>query len=265
MTFDDWNSGRNAFETFHRLKKERGWSPVTLNTYRKNANTFFAYLVRRDAIPSNPIRKIEKSREKAYNYAVPSADDVRKFFSCLRSRPRTNALETKRNVLFFLLLAQTAARPQEMLGTDISCVESRKHLHIRGMKVGGKPRNYPLSREAVEALREYLLEVSAAGRSGELEHSLFLSVKGGGWTYAGVRKLLERVNREAGCAAKITCYSFRRGAATGLFKEKMPLERISKYLGHSRTATTMRYVQNLPEINEEAAGILSNIYSDCFR
>lgn len=261
-TYEDWDSGTKAFEAFHRLKEERKWSAVTLNTYRKNANTYFAYLVRRDVIAANPIRKVEKSRERANNYPLPSIPDVKKVFGYLNGRPCANCLERRRNVLFFLLLRDTGVRPQEMLATTLASVENRKEILIHGAKIGGKPRNYPLSGETKEALRGYVLEVNAAGRADELEKALFLSVKGGGWTYAGVRKLLERVNREAGIETRITCYSFRRGAATALFKRKVPLEQISKYLGHSRTATTMRYVQNLSEINEEAVGIISGMYSE---
>lgn len=75
-----------------------------------------------------------------------------------------------------------------------------------------------------------------------------------------MKKLIERVNEGAKLENKITCYSFRRNVATSLFRNGMPLERISKQLGHSRTATTMRYVQNLPEINRDAMNMMMTEY-----
>lgn len=140
-------------------------------------------------------------------------------------------------------------------------VGGRASVTIEGVKMGGKPRAYALSEIASGAMRDYLRETAAAGRSQELEHALFLGVRRGApWSYSGVRKLLERVNREAGLSTRISCYSFRRNAATSLFLRGMRLERISKFLGHTRTATTMRYIQNLPEINAEASRMLAEEY-----
>jgi integrase len=70
-----------------------------------------------------------------------------------------------------------------------------------------------------EALKNYIREVAELERSRELNQHLFLAIGGGSWTYEGVKKLFERANREANVGVHLTCYSFRRFAATELFKK----------------------------------------------
>jgi integrase len=262
VTFEAWNDASGAFHALHALADAMGWSPATFNTYRKNANTYFAFLKRKGIIAGNPIGHIEKMRERQRNYPLPSKVDFAKITHYLLSRPCPNLLERKRNVLFFRLLETTSARPDELLSLALGNVEDRKSVRIDGAKIGGKPRAYPLPDHVREALRDYIQQAAVAGRSGELADHLFLGKAAGWhWTYSGVRKLLERINKESGTETPVTCYSYRRNAATSLYRRGTPLEQISKHMGHSRSATTMRYIQGIPEVNAGTVAALAQEYA----
>ena len=262
ITLEAWRDATGAFNALHDLADEMGWSPTTFNTYRKNANTYFSFLKRKGVITGSPTSHIEKMQARQRNYPLPSRLDFAKIAHFLLNRPCLNLLERKRNVLFFRLLEAIGARPTELLSLTIKSVEDRKNVSVEGIKTGGKPRAFPMPERLREALHDYIQQVTAAGRSGELADHLFLGkAKGRPWTYSGVRKLLAHVNEESGTETPITCYSYRRNAATALFRIGTPLERISKLLGHSRTATTMRYIQGIPEINAAAVAALADEYS----
>lgn len=80
-------------------------------------------------------------------------------------------------------------------------------------------------------MHDYLREVAISERADELDGSLFLGIRRGcAWTYCGVRKLLDHLNRCAGTSVRVTCYSYRRNAATLLFRKGLRIEDIAKQL-----------------------------------
>lgn len=262
-TIESWEHTDYAFSKLHGLRKQRNWSPTTFNTYRKNANSYFICLVKRWILSKNPVGNIEKMREMQRNYAIPSTTDIKGLLSYLQTCKTVNNLEKKRNLLFVQLLIETGARPVELISLTIDSVQDRKSVRIDGAKIWWKPRSYPMSEVTKTALRDYLNEAVLQKRDTELEKALFIGIKKWrAWSYSWIRKLFNRLNSEMSFASHITPYSFRRNAATTLHRKWIKLESISKFLGHTRTATTMRYIQNLPEINEEASGILFKEYHD---
>lgn len=107
LTIEDWNDTRKAFLELHRMGRERGWSGSTINTYRKNANTFFRHLHNMGTIEENKITRIPKTTVAKKNYDVLTMEDYAKIGAFLQARPCTNQLERKRNILFVLLMAET--------------------------------------------------------------------------------------------------------------------------------------------------------------
>ncbi len=107
LTIEDWNDTQKAFREMHRMGKERNWSPATFNTYRKNANTFFRHLRNMGAITEAKVTNIPKMNAPKKGYAIPAKEDFAKIGEYLKTRPCTNELERKRNLLFFLLMMIT--------------------------------------------------------------------------------------------------------------------------------------------------------------
>lgn len=259
-TFELWQDKTALFRKFHELRKEKKWSPATFNSHKKNANTYFIFLERRGLVSENPTRSIDKVKETKRNYSLPSTDEIGKFWWYLHNCKTSGHMIRKRNLLFFAIIMVTGMRPKEALDMTLNNVKHRDHLTIQWIKMGGKPRAYELEQWTRDLMTDYIREVATLGRSKELDTSLFLgSDKGSKWTYSWVRKFLDRSNEVLNFEGKLTCYSFRRYCATELFKSKIPLEQIAKYLGHSRTSTTLWYVQGIPGINTEAQSIMSKL------
>lgn len=134
-TLEAWEDQDAVFDTMHRLKKERNWSPSTFNSYRKNVNTYFIFLVRRGLLTESPAKKIEQVSTRSKNYRIPEGEDFARMFVYLRNRECTNEMQRKRDLLFFHLLMTTGARPRELLNLKLEDVADRKVLLINGIKL----------------------------------------------------------------------------------------------------------------------------------
>ncbi|WP_047835275.1 tyrosine-type recombinase/integrase, partial [Robinsoniella sp. RHS] len=74
-------------------------------------------------------------------------------------------------------------------------------------------------------------------------------------TISGVEDILRRLGRKAG-VEKVHPHRYRRTAATNALNRGMPLQEVSKMLGHAKTETTMIYCT----INEESLRFNHNKY-----
>jgi site-specific recombinase XerD len=117
-------------ETMHRLKRERHWTPSTFNSYRKNANTYILFLIRKGIIEKNPIKKIEKVRERKKRYEIPDQKDITKLLAYFGSRNCSSPMQRARDLLFIQMLRFTGARPVELLSLSLENVADRKNIYL---------------------------------------------------------------------------------------------------------------------------------------
>ncbi len=118
-----------------RLKKERSWSPVTLNSHRKGLNTYFLFLLRFGYIKENPIMKIIKMPEPSKNMPTLTDTDIKALLGQLLYRSSASEFERLRNILFVKITIVTGARPKELLAlTSESINDTRTKIRINGGK-----------------------------------------------------------------------------------------------------------------------------------
>lgn len=58
---------------------------------------------------------------------------------------------------------------------------------------------------------------------------------------------------------RVTAYMFRRLVATEMFARKVALQDIQHHMGHTRSSTTLRYVQASHEMNREGVAIMASL------
>lgn len=112
---------------------------------------------------------------------------------------------------------------------------------------GGKRRTVGLDAQTTEELERWLkkrarLEVTDA-------NPVFCVISKptvGKYLYAScVREQLHDCARRAGIRKRVTPHQFRHGLATDLAKRGVPINVISKVLGHSNSAITARYIDHV--------------------
>lgn len=257
-SIEECNTPKVLYEALHEAKNERNWSNVTLNSYRKNLNTYFRWLEDMEYIEVNKISKVRKCKEEINEQLTLNSEQIELVRLKLRDR-RDQRLTRWRSVLFIDLMILTGARPCELL--NVQCRDIRPmsdgsyQLVIHGKKQKGRMRYYRLASAARDTYEMYLSVRQAVGRE---EPNLFVSQsKRTGWTDKGMRKLFSRLSREVGF--KVTAYSIRRYVATKLRAEGVDLHDIKNHLGHTRVTTTQRYIERscaLTDVGTEVMGKL---------
>lgn len=257
LTIECWQNTLQASLALSTIKKERGWSNVTMNSHRKTLNTYFLFLKRFQFIEENPIMAIPTSSETSKNMPTLSVHDVRAIQGHLMYRSNKSAIERYRNLLFVQIAILTGARPKELLElkADSICA-NRKKIRINGVKQKWKERFYDLNKQVQETLSLYFAETNRLWRYDELSKNLFISMthRGQGWTYRWVNKLCQRISHEMGL--HVTMYMFRRHACTELFAKNVSIQNIQIFMGHNRLATTYRYNHNSTRNTKECTDIL---------
>jgi site-specific recombinase XerD len=100
---------------------------------------------------------------------------------------------------------------------------------------GNKQRTLYFNAKAKLALNHYLKEVP------HITGPLFYGqTRGKEMTTAGVQKLVKRLGERAG-VLNVHPHRFRRTSATLARRHGMPIELVSRFLGHENIETTMAY------------------------
>ena len=142
------------------------------------------------------------------------------------------------------VLYGTGIRLGELVGLDRSSVDLLGEvIRVRGK--GGKDRIVPLGREAVRALREYLIRREELGASGEEAadggHALFLNRYGGRLSGRSVQNLVEKYLSDVAEAGKVSPHALRHSFATHLLDAGADLMAVKELLGHTSLSTTQVY------------------------
>lgn len=182
-----------------------------------------------------------------------------------------------RDRMFMMLLYDTAARLQELIGmrvgditVDGSNEEGKSYISVTGK--GNKHRYIPIMKITAEHLSQYIKTF----HDGSPDAYLFYV------NHKGRREMLsqdavEKFIRKYGRKAREHCqevpeklypHMFRHSRATHLYRGGMPLPLISEWLGHSQIKTTMKfYASANTEMKEKAiakaTSIINPIIQSC--
>jgi integrase len=160
------------------------------------------------------------------------------------------------------ILMTTAARNSSVRLLRIDDVDlPRSLIRFRRAK-GGKTLEMALHPEARAAIEEYLAPARShlLGTAADAGY-LFLAHHGHGAPLsmnALSLMLTRRYHAGGGTLPYFGSHRIRHGTATLLVNNGMPLEEVSRYLGHSSTDVTRRYARHTPEtLGSRAADALA--------
>lgn len=116
---------------------------------------------------------------------------------------------------------------------------------------GRKARTVGIDDGALAVLQRWTdkrRELSIRGRT------LFCTLDGAPLRDTYVRDMLKRTGAKAGIAKRVHPHGLRHSYASGLVRERVPLNVISKALGHSSSAITSRYLDHIAPAEVIAMG-----------
>lgn len=234
---------------YFALKLKHGWTTRTVNNARRCLSSFYTWLQLEEIISKNPMNKVELLKENKTK---------KEAFTDLEVEVLRDELSDERQRAMFETLLSTGCRVSELVGMRTDELEGNKII-VHGK--GGKDRPVYLNARAQFALEKYLSLRN--DESPWLFPASFLSGQNAANTskrcprttwwkdkkYVSVEdhvntSTVESKIRNAGRKHGIKAHphKFRRTCATNALKKGMPIEQVSKMLGHEQLSTTQIYL-----------------------
>ena len=215
----------------YQYQEKRKVSNRTLDKYREYISGFYQWAFDEEYLDKNPARTI-----KPIKYEVKP----RQALSQIELEYIRRACVTLKDKAIIEVLYSTGCRVSELAHLKKSDIDwNDKSVHLLGK--GNKHRTSFLNAKAEVALREYLNSRTDGN------DSLFVSDRK---PHNPIKKdALEKIVRNISRRAvekvdkKVTPHVLRHTTATTAIRNGMPVEDISKLLGHSKIDTTMIYAK----------------------
>ena len=209
---------------------------------------YFKFLYRNEFISRNPAEMLETPQIKNREQSALNGEQV---------RAMVNAATNERNKAIIMMLAQTGLRIHELANITIEQYESRSNnvLVIRGK--GDKDRLVGLADETINLIDSYI----ANERKDGCEY-LFVGNRGNKMDGKNTSAMLKVCARKAGIEnweeLHISNHTMRRTFATMMSEADVPIEVISKAMGHSSVAITAnRYIKRTEQRAVNAMSVVN--------
>lgn len=186
---------------------------------------FFHWLYIEEFIDRDPGARVEKIK-------VPKRR--KQEFSELEVEKLRSAASNAKETLIIELLLSTGCRVSELVSLNFSDYD-QENDSIEVIGKGNKQRTLYFNAKAKLALNHYLKEVPHI--TGPLFYGQTIGKE---MTTAGIQKLVKRLGERSG-VLNVHPHRFRRTAATLARRHGMPIELVSRFLGHENIETTMAY------------------------
>ena len=256
---------------FKARKIEEGLNPNTVGVMQGVLSVALNQALDDGLIPSNPAARVKKA-------AARGESPMRALSSEEASRLISTAEGTRDEALITLAL-RTGMRQGELAALrwedlDLSDVErgtvtvrrsadTRARTRISTTKTG-EERRVGIGTRTVAALKAHKkrqLEERMAASLWADPGLVFPNTKGKIRRRDSVMRSLRRLLAEAGLPAKVRFHDLRHTAATLAIKQGIPIPTVSKMLGHSNPAMTLRrYAHVLDEMREDAARAMDDLF-----
>lgn len=215
---------------------DRRLSPKTINCHLDSIRGFYNYLIHEERVAMvHPIKRGYTLRLSRPLPRYLRDEQVVRLFAVIKKY---------RDRAMFMLMLRCGLRVEEVANLALAALDLRRLQFIVYEGKGRKDRIVYLSRDALQALVDYL-RVRPSSRV----RKVFLVEKGihkgKGISVRGIQKRMEYYAKKAGL--KVSCHQLRHTMATQLLNADADLVTIQDLLGHSRIKTTQRYckVSNL--------------------
>ncbi|HJQ29063.1 MAG TPA: site-specific integrase [Rubrobacter sp.] len=211
-----------------------------------------------ELLPSNPASNVRRPKDRSQKMRALSEKEAARLMAVVRG--------TRREVLYGVALT-LGPRQGELRGLRWSSLSdgyltiehrvSTDYGVVWGPTKTGEERTLRLPRRLVDALRRHRKaqpEERAAASVWEDPSLIFPNTREGIWRHQGMFVCFKRDLAAAGPPKEVRFHDLRHTAATLMLKKRVPVNVVSKVLGHSDPAMTLRrYAHALPDMQEMAA------------
>jgi len=217
-------------------------APASLNRCLSTVRGFYRWLVRFGKRADNPCGALHNQKLPERLPSLLWEGEMANFVMLPES---TGILWPQRDKALLLIMYSAGLRISELSSLRMGSLYN-DHEGARILGKGGKERFVFFSREAVEALKEYLPEriqrIRMAGLNAvSPDGTVFISRNGKGLSVSGIRWIISQYAMRSGLQKSIHPHSFRHSFATHLMNSGCDVRIVQELLGHASLSTTQRY------------------------
>jgi len=234
-----WSSvTREGIIDYILFLKDRSYASSTVARKVAALKSFFHFMLKRGMVDDDPTATVDSPRVLKRLPKILSKEQIEKL---LAEPGKSSGPKALRDKAILEVLYSTGMKVSEMTLLNLEDVDLTSGT-VRVFYGKGRERIVPLSRDAVEALQEYLQK----GRTYFLkanphEKALFLNPKGERLTRQGLWIIIKRYAQAVGIKESISPNTLRHSFAAHKLREGVAVEDIKKLLGHSSPVTTRIY------------------------
>ena len=234
------------------LEEGRGNSPRTRNARLGAIHSFHRFAALEHPEHAATIARVMAIPTKRHERNTVTYLDLVEIKALLAAPARGTWLGRRDHALL-LLMIQTGVRVSELVGLHVGDVHLGTGAHCRVIGKGRKKRSTTLTRETVQAVRQWLTE-----RHREPDEPLFPTRQGRPLSRhtVGVIVAKHAATAAAGCpsltAKRVTPHTLRHTNAMLLRAKDVDIATIALWLGHESTQTTHIYEHADPALKERA-------------
>ena len=212
-----------------------GKSPATITRCTASLKSFYAYMLGRGAVKTNPAKNIAALKVERKCPEILTSKEVELFLE----QPKCVDEKGYRDHAMLELLYATGIRVSELIGLDVGDV----NLEGGFIRCRSKTREriIPLYRTAIKALRDYITDIRPRIISGPDEQALFVNMNGGRMSHQGFWKIIKYYQEKAEISKDITPHTLRHSFAVHLLENGADLRSIQEMLGHADISSTQIY------------------------
>ena len=237
----------NDIRVYLAIRKTRdGVSNSSLDNELRVLRSFFGTMLQEELVTKNPTLKIEKIKSEKKKKEAFSDKEVELLRRAATS-PRHPIENPKRDLAIIEVLYSTGCRVTEMCNIKLTDIQGDR---VRVLGKGNKERYVYLNARAQVAIEDYLScrtdqfdWLFPGGVSGVVGHNVVVDAP---ITKDFVGELIRKLGKRAG-VSPCHPHRFRRTAATVALRRGMPIEQVSKMLGHEQLTTTQIYIDTQDE------------------
>lgn len=227
-----------------------GKSPATITRCTASLKSFYAYMLGRGAVKTNPAKNIAALKVERKCPEILTSKEVELFLE----QPKCVDEKGYRDHAMLELLYATGIRVSELIGLDVGDVNlAGGFIRCRSKT---RERIIPLYRTAIKALRDYMTDIRPRIISGPDEQALFVNMNGGRMSRQGFWKIIKYYQEKAEISKDITPHTLRHSFAVHLLENGADLRSIQEMLGHADISSTQIYAhiikKNLKDVYQKA-------------
>lgn len=216
-------------------KRRDGVTDTTIDNELRILRSFYSFLTAEELVLKNPMLRVEKVRKERFKKDALTEEEIEKlrYQASLGIGTSQSKKYKTRDIFIIEFLLSTGVRVSELVGIKLSEMKGNRVL-VHGK--GRKDRYVYMNAKAEFALKRYMEDRKDSNSSyllpGDDDGHL-----GKGTVEARMRKIAKLAGVE-----KANPHKFRRTCATMALRRGMPIEQVSKMLGHEELSTTQIYL-----------------------